>query len=550
MILSLLIAERLAPLAQGYDHREQPFAFWREHVILPCASVGSRLDGENTKLYKSKESAGQDSFRNTKALLKFPETAYAIERIADDQQGPPIADHIKGPGDRTVGSLQADPFDHAVLLSKFGSKIRLDSISFNGFYYRTINGVRLMLPSPSEQVLCVSPQPYLSGAIVMLLAAACGLSVANVYYSAPLLDQIARDFHVAPGMIGSAITATQIGYGFGLLAVVPLGDLLPSRRLILRQGVATSISVAGVALAPFFVFLLISLFAVGLLSVLVQTLVAYAANRAAPTQRGRVVGQVTSGVVIGILCARIVAGALTDLIGWRAVYAVSAMLTAAMAVTLTALLPKQEAAETPLSYLALIRSTLRLYCDMPILRARGVMAFLIFAMFNALWAPLVLPLSAPPFSLPHTEIGLFGFAGLAGALGAGRAGAWADHGYARRTTILCFLLAVVSWVLIAGLPFSIWSLIVGVLLLDFAIQAIHVTSQSLILANARGVGSRIVGAYMTFYSLGSAIGAVLSTMIYAYAGWIGVSLFGGLLGLVGFFIAVSTMSENRPQGEE
>ncbi|WP_233453347.1 MFS transporter [Gluconobacter thailandicus] len=166
------------------------------------------------------------------------------------------------------------------------------------------------------------------------------------------------------------------------------------------------------------------------------------------------------------------------------------------------------------------------------------MAFLIFAMFNALWAPLVLPLSAPPFSLPHTEIGLFGFAGLAGALGAGRAGAWADHGYARRTTILCFLLAIVSWVFIAGLPFSIWSLIIGILLLDFAIQAIHVTSQSLILANARGVGSRIVGVYMTFYSLGSAIGAVLSTIIYAYAGWIGVSLFGGLLGLVGFFIMV------------
>ncbi|WP_233453348.1 MFS transporter [Gluconobacter thailandicus] len=188
----------------------------------------------------------------------------------------------------------------------------------------------------------------MSGAIVLLLAAACGLSVANVYYSAPLLDQIARDFHVAPSMIGSAITATQIGYGFGLLAVVPLGDLLPPRRLILWQGVATSISVAGVALAPSFAFLLISLFAVGLLSVLVQTLVAYAANRATPTERGRVVGQVTSGVVIGILCARIVAGALTDLIGWRAVYAVSAMLTAAMAVTLTAFLPKQEAPEAPL----------------------------------------------------------------------------------------------------------------------------------------------------------------------------------------------------------
>ncbi|WP_217411014.1 MFS transporter [Acetobacter estunensis] len=285
-------------------------------------------------------------------------------------------------------------------------------------------------------------------------------------------------------------------------------------------------------------FLLGSLFLVGLSSVIVQTLVACAAGWAAPAKRGRVVGQITSGVVIGILCARLIAGLLTDTIGWRAVYLASAVLTADMAAVLARILPPRKRNDMPLSYPVLVFSTLSLYRTKSVLRRRGLLAFLIFAMFNVLWAPLVLPLSAAPFSLSHTEVGLFGLVGVAGALGAGRAGIWADQGRARRTTVLSFFaLALAAWSLMTALPIPLWFLIAGVVLLDFAIQAIHVTSQSLIFASGAEARSRLVGAYMVFYSLGSACGAFASTLAYAHGGWTSVCLLGTGLGLAGLTLA-------------
>ncbi|CAP54936.1 MFS transporter [Gluconacetobacter diazotrophicus] len=388
-------------------------------------------------------------------------------------------------------------------------------------------------------------QPPLTGPLILLLATACGLSVANVYYAAPMLDEIAHNLGVAPALIGSIITATQVGYGLGLIGIVPLGDLISSGRLVLIQGLTAAAGLVAAALSPSWGSLLGSLFLVGLSSVIVQTLVACAAGWAAPTERGQVVGQVTSGIVIGILCARIIAGLLTDAIGWRAVYLASAVLTAGMALALARILPPGRRNEVPRSYPVLVFSTLSLYRTNPVLRRRSLLAFLIFAMFNVLWAPLVLPLSTAPFSLSHTEVGLFGLAGVAGALGAGRAGIWADQGNARRTTILSFVLALVAWGLMAALPFSLWFLIAGILLLDFTVQAIHVTSQSLIFASDAEARSRLVGAYMVFYSLGSACGAFASTLAYAHGGWTSVCLLGTGLGLAGLTLAYFHKSENR-----
>ncbi|MBE7619766.1 MFS transporter [Komagataeibacter sp. FXV2] len=377
----------------------------------------------------------------------------------------------------------------------------------------------------------------LTAPLILLLATACGLSVANVYYAAPMLDEIAHDLDVGPALIGSIITATQVGYGLGLIGIVPLGDLMPPGRLVLIQGLTAAAALVTAALSLSWEFLLGSLFLVGLSSVIVQTLVACAASWAAPAKRGRVVGQITSGVVIGILCARIIAGLLTDTIGWRAVYLASAVLTAGMAAVLARILPPGKRNDMPLSYPVLVFSTLSLYRTNSVLRRRGLLAFLIFAMFNVLWAPLVLPLSATPFLLSHTEVGLFGLAGVAGALGAGRAGIWADQGRARRTTVLSFVLALAAWSLMAALPISLWFLIAGVVLLDFAIQAIHVTSQSLIFASDAKARSRLVGAYMVFYSLGSACGAFASTLAYAHGGWTSVCLLGTGLGLAGLMLA-------------
>jgi predicted MFS family arabinose efflux permease len=304
--------------------------------------------------------------------------------------------------------------------------------------------------------------------------------------------------------------------------IVPLGDLLDRRRLIVSQAALSALALVVVGLAPSGFVLLAGMIVVGLLAVVVQVLVAFAATLAAPTERGRIVGTVTSGVVIGILLARFIAGVLADLGGWRSVYLFSAALMLVMAGLLLRTLPHHPRTAAAPSYLKLLGSVAALFREEPILRTRAVLAFLIFAGFNVLWAPLALPLSAPPFSLSHSAIGLFGLAGVAGALAAGRAGRLADRGLGQCTTGISLGLMLAAWLLIALMNVSLWALAAGVILLDLAIQAVHVTNQSLIFVVRPEARSRLVAGYMLFYSIGSASGAIASTSVYAAAGWLGV----------------------------
>lgn len=388
----------------------------------------------------------------------------------------------------------------------------------------------------------------LSRAVVLLFALACGLSVANIYFAHPLLDAMARDLGISPAAVGGVVTVTQVGYALGLIFIVPLGDLMDRRRLVVGQAVLSAVALTVVGLAPTASVFLVGMVVVGLLAVVVQVLVAFAASLAAPDQRGAVVGQVTGGVVTGILLARFVSGGLADLGGWRSVYLASAGVTLVLAVLLAKNLPRLEPPVAP-RYPALLRSTFLLFREEPLLWRRGVLALLIFAAFNVLWAPLVLPLTAPPYSLSHTQVGLFGLAGLAGALGAGRAGKLADRGLGEWTTGLSLGLMVIAWIPIACLPRSLWALVAGVIVLDFGIQAVHVTSQSLLFARRPEARSRLVGAYMTFYSLGSAMGAIAATSVYARAGWPGVCLLGAMISLVALlFWAASRHESMRPAG--
>jgi predicted MFS family arabinose efflux permease len=371
--------------------------------------------------------------------------------------------------------------------------------------------------------------------LVLLFATACGLSVANIYFAHPLLETMARAFAIKPGSIGIVVTVTQIGYALGLIFIVPLGDLIDRRRLIVGQGLLSVAALTVVGTAPNAIVLLLGMFVVGLLAVVVQVLVAYAATLAKPAERGRVVGIVTSGVVIGILLARFVSGILADLGGWRMVYFSSAGLTLGMAGLLFRALPRHPDKAAASSYCELLRSIVRLFRGEPVLLIRGVLALLIFAVFNVLWAPLALPLSAAPFSFSHTEIGMIGLAGVAGALGAGQAGHLADRGLGQRTTGLSLGLLLIAWLPIAFLEASLWALILGVIALDMAIQAVHVTSQSMLFAVRPEARSRLVGAYMAFYSIGSATCAIAATSTYALAGWIGVCALGGAISILAFF---------------
>ena len=376
------------------------------------------------------------------------------------------------------------------------------------------------------------PPSSLSAAVVLLFAIACGLSVANVYYAQPLLDAMAMTFSMDPATVGIVISLTQVGYGVGLLLLVPLGDLLNRRYLIVCQMLLSTCAVLLVALSSSSLWFLAGLLLTGLLAVVAQVLVAYAANLARPEQRGHVVGLVTSGIVVGLLLARTVSGIMADLAGWRSVYLLSAGLTLLMALLLWRVLPAAEQPRTQDSYGQLLRSVFSLLREEKVLRDRAVLALLTFAAGTVLWTPLVLPLSTPPLSLSHTQIGLFGLAGAAGALGAAHAGRLADRGRAQWTSGAALMLMLLSWLAIAFTQSSLWALLLGVITFDLGLQAVHVTSQSLIYSVRPDAQSRLVAAYMLFYSAGSALGSVMATMMYAWAGWLGVCALGAAINLL------------------
>jgi predicted MFS family arabinose efflux permease len=372
--------------------------------------------------------------------------------------------------------------------------------------------------------------------VAFLFAVAGGLAVANVYYAQPLLNAMATEFGIDPATIGFVVTFTQVGLGLGLLLLVPLGDLLNRRRLIVGQMLGSVLALVVVGTAGSGLVLLAGMVAIGLLAGVVQVLVAFAADLAAPTQRGRVVGTVTSGVVLGILMARTVAGTLADLGGWRSAYLVSAGAMLLMSGTLFLVLKgRDEGPRARISYPQLLRSTVMLFVEEPVLRARAGIALLMFAAFSVLWTAMVLPLSAPPLSLSHSEIGLFGLAGVAGALAASRAGHLADRGLGQWTSGVGLVLLLASWLPIAFTRQALWALVIGAVALDFAIQALHVTNQSMIYAVRPEARSRLVAGYMVFYSIGSALGSIASTLVYAWAGW------GGVCGLGAGFSAAALL---------
>ncbi|KVO73233.1 hypothetical protein WJ78_03435 [Burkholderia ubonensis] len=396
--------------------------------------------------------------------------------------------------------------------------------------------------SPDADAAC----NRLSTARVALLAACCAASVANVYYAQPLLDSIARDFAIPHAEVGGVITATQLGCALALLLVVPLGDLLNRKRLLAVQLALLTAACIGVAASASRVGLLAGMAGVGLLgTAMTQGLIACAAALAGDGERGRVVGAAQGGVVIGLLVARSVAGVVTDLAGWRAVYLASAAIAIVMGVVLSRLLPDARAPRERIGYAALLASMGFLLRRDRVLQVRGMLALLMFAAFSIFWSALVLPLSAPPHAMSHTAIGAFGLVGALGAAAAARAGRLADRGLGQATTGAALVLLVASWLPLAFTTSSIPLLIVGIVLLDIGGQAIHVVNQSMILGARPDAHARLVGCYMLFYSVGSGLGAIASTLVYARAGWAGVCVLGAAVSVAALAFWAATLKRAR-----
>jgi predicted MFS family arabinose efflux permease len=376
------------------------------------------------------------------------------------------------------------------------------------------------------------PRADLPRSLVLLFAATCTLSVANVYYAQPLLDALALDFNIGHAAVGGVITATQVGCAVALLLLVPLGDIVDRRRLMAVQLLALVAALAVVGCARSTPMLLAGMLGVGLLgTAMTQGLIAYAASAAAPHEQGRVVGAAQSGVFIGLLMARVFSGGISDLAGWRGVYFCAAVLMLALAWPLWRRLPALAAAPGATSYPRLIASMFTLLREERVLQIRGMLALLMFAAFSIFWSALVLPLRAPPYAFSHTVIGAFGLVGVAGALAGARAGQWADRGFGQRTSAAALVLLLLAWWPLSLMAWSLWALVIGIVLLDLGGQALHVTNQSMIFRTRPEAHSRLVGLYMLFYAAGSGLGAISTTAAYAHAGWQGVCLLGAAVSL-------------------
>ncbi|MBY4895948.1 MFS transporter [Cupriavidus sp. AU9028] len=394
--------------------------------------------------------------------------------------------------------------------------------------------------SPCDALPACQP-PLLPAASVLLFATASGLSVANVYFAQPLLDALAAEFAIRQASVGGVITATQLGCAIALLMLVPLGDRIDRRRLMAAQLLALVVALGVVGFAPSVPVLLAGMFGVGLLgTAMTQGLIAYAATAAGAGEQGRVVGAAQGGVFIGLLLARVFAGAVSDVAGWRGVYLCSAGLMLALALALWRRLPALPVAADAASYPRLLASMLTLLREERVLQVRGVLAMLMFAAFNIFWSAVVLPLSAAPWQLSHTAIGALGLVGAVGALAAALAGRWADRGYGQHTSCAALFLLLLSWWPLSRLDQSLWPLLLGIVMLDLGGQALHVTNQAMILRARPQAHGRLVGLYMLFYAVGSGAGAIATTATYARAGWQGVCVLGAGVSLLAMLFWAAT----------
>ncbi|WP_431896418.1 MFS transporter [Nonomuraea sp. bgisy101] len=369
----------------------------------------------------------------------------------------------------------------------------------------------------------------LSRGLLLLMSVATGLAAAGNYFAQPLLDLIGRELGLGPSLAALVVTAAQAGYALGLILLVPLGDLVERRLLAVSLYAATAVFLLMSATAANGTVLLASTALTGLTSVGAQVVVPFAVTLAAPAERGRVVGTVMTGLMLGLLLARTASGALSDLGGWRTVYWVNAVLMALMAVLLRVFLPRLGGDDRRLSYPKLLRSTVAMYRYEPLLRWRAGIAALSLASFSVLWTALTFLLVRPPYSWSESAIGLFGLVGAAGALTATVAGRLADRGHVQTVTGAGTVLLVASWLAIATGARSLVWLLVGVIVLDLAHQAVLNSSQNVLYALRPEARNRINSAFMTSLFIGGAVGSALTSAVWVHGGWTGVCLLGAAL---------------------
>jgi predicted MFS family arabinose efflux permease len=360
--------------------------------------------------------------------------------------------------------------------------------------------------------------------LTLVLATACGLLVANLYYAQPLTGPISASLGLSPGAAGLIVTLTQAGYGLGLLLLVPLGDLLENRKLVACIVAACALALAVAAFSTTALPFLLASLATGACAVAAQILVPYAAHLAPEPVRGRVVGNVMSGLLLGIMLARPGASFITSFAGWHAVFFISAALTAVLAVVLWRVLPARHP-QTSMHYSGLLLSMARLWRSQPVLRHRAFAHAGLFGAFSLFWTAMPLHL-ARDFGFSQTGIALFALAGVAGAVVAPMAGRLADAGQkrpalARGGMLAALALGAASFLLalLGSGTLALAAMLLAGILLDAAVTLNLILSQRAVFALGDAIRSRVNGLFMAVFFVGGAIGSALGGWAMAQGGW-------------------------------
>ncbi|WP_439652420.1 MFS transporter [Paenibacillus ottowii] len=384
--------------------------------------------------------------------------------------------------------------------------------------------------------------------MIFILAAACGIIAANLYYAQPLIGSIGSTIGLSSWAAALIVTLTQVGYGIGLLFIVPLGDILENRKLILSSLLLTAAVLTIAAVIKSAILFLTASLVIGVGSVAAQILVPYAAHLSPEAVRGRNVGNVMSGLLLGIMLARPISSLVAEYMGWRAIYFISAALIFALALVLAKALPSRKPS-TATAYPALLHSMLHLLKATPALRRRAIYHACVFGTFSLFWTTVPLVLTSPPFHFTQKEVALFALVGVMGAIVAPAAGRMADRGWVRSATGWALAIVIFSGMLPLLVPsssaFAVPILVVAAILLDMGVSANMVLGQRVIFSLGAEFRSRLNGLYMAIFFLGGAIGSAAGGWAYATGGWEAALLIGIALPVIAMAYYATEFSRLR-----
>lgn len=375
----------------------------------------------------------------------------------------------------------------------------------------------------------------LSKLLITVMAIACGLTVANLYYIQPLLADMAKTFNVSELSVGSAAMLTQIGYAVGMVLILPLGDIKEKRTLITVMLLLSVLSLTSMFFSHNITMLMVSSFAVGFTSIVPQFIIPLAAQLSAPKERGKIIGTVMSGLLIGILASRTFSGILGGYLGWRIVYIIAAGMMLILMIVLRKTIPSSKSVSN-IKYIDLLKSLFKLIKTEAVLREASINGAMMFAAFSAFWTSLTFLLQSSHYNMGSQAAGLLGLVGISGALAAPLVGRIADKKGSRFVIGICIAIVIVSYIIFIFLGFKMFGLILGIILLDLGVQSCNVSNQTRIHSLNEEMRNRINTVYMVCFFLGGSLGSFLGSYSYSHFQWYGVCCFGIATQVIAFIV--------------